>query len=92
MICTFDGPGAVVLQPALDSAVVGLLELVASVVAGLLLDHVSYAAVFHCGAIFGIAGSVGLLFIPGKRNPRSGQLWSSELPWLKFTDQGFEES
>ena len=51
------------------SAVVGLLELVASVVAGLLWDHISHAAVFYYGAIFGIAGSVGLLFIPGKRNP-----------------------
>src|SRR2546422_897745 len=50
------------------SAVVGLLELVASVVAGLLWDHVSHAAVFYYGAIFAIAGSVGLLFIPGKRN------------------------
>jgi MFS family permease len=50
------------------SAVVGLLGLVASVVAGLLWDHVSHAAVFYYGAIFAIAGSVGLLFIPGKRN------------------------
>ncbi len=50
------------------SAVVGLLELVASVVAGLLWDRVSHAAVFYYGAIFAIAGSVGLLFIPGKRN------------------------
>jgi MFS family permease len=50
------------------SAVVGLLELVASVVAGLLWDQVSHAAVFYYGAIFAIAGSVGLIFIPGKRN------------------------
>jgi MFS family permease len=50
------------------SAVVGLLELVASVVAGLLWDHISHAAVFYYGAVFAIAGSVGLLFIPGKRN------------------------
>jgi MFS family permease len=50
------------------SAVVGLLELVASVVAGLLWDRVSHAAVFYYGAIFAIAGSVGLLFIPGKHN------------------------
>ena len=50
------------------SAVVGLLELAASVLAGLLWDHVSHAAVFYYGAIFAIAGSVGLLFIPGKRN------------------------
>jgi len=50
------------------SAIVGLLELVASVVAGLLWDHFSHAAVFYYGAVFAIAGSVGLLFIPGKRN------------------------
>jgi MFS family permease len=50
------------------SAVIGLLELVASVVAGLLRDNVSHASVFYYGAIFAIAGSVGLLFIPGKRN------------------------
>ncbi len=50
------------------SAVVGLLELVASIVAGLLWDQVSHAAVFYYGSIFAIAGSVGLLFIPGKRN------------------------
>ena len=50
------------------SAVVGLLGLVASVVAGLLWDRVSHAAVFYYGAIFAIAGSVGLFFIPGKHN------------------------
>lgn len=50
------------------STVVGLLGLFASVVAGLLWDHVSHAAVFYYGAIFAIAGSVGLLFIPGKRS------------------------
>jgi MFS family permease len=46
------------------SAVVGVLELVASVVAGWLWDHVSHGAVFYYGAIFAVAGSVGLLFIP----------------------------
>src|SRR5690242_21228681 len=50
------------------SAVVGLLELVACVVAGLLWDHLSHAAVFYYGAVFALAGSVGLLFIPGKRD------------------------
>jgi hypothetical protein len=39
---------------------------VASVVAGLLWEHVSHTAVFYYGAIFAVAGSVGLLFIPGK--------------------------
>jgi len=43
------------------SAVVGLLGLIASVVAGQLWDHVSHAAVFYYGAIFAIAGVVGLL-------------------------------
>ena len=50
------------------SAVVGLLGLIASVVAGSLWDRVSHAAVFYYGAIFAVAGSVGLLFIPGRRN------------------------
>jgi MFS family permease len=50
------------------STVVGLLGLVASVVAGLLWDRVSHAAVFYYGAIFAVAGSVGLLSIPGKRD------------------------
>ena len=50
------------------SAVVGLLGLVASVVAGSLWDHISHAAVFYYGASSAIAGSVGLLFIPGKRS------------------------
>jgi len=49
------------------STVVGLLGLVASVVAGLLWDRVSHAAVFYYGAIFALAGGIGLLFIPGKR-------------------------
>jgi MFS family permease len=49
------------------SAVVGLLGLVASVVAGMLWDHVGHAAVFYYGAISAVAGSVGLLFIPGRR-------------------------
>jgi MFS family permease len=50
------------------STVVGLLGLVASVVAGLLWDHVSHAAVFYYGGIFAIAGGVGLFSIPAKRN------------------------
>jgi MFS family permease len=49
------------------STVVGLLGLFASMVAGLLWDRVSHAAVFYYGATFAIAGSVGLLFIPGRR-------------------------
>jgi len=51
------------------STTVGLLELVASVVAGLLWDRVGHAAVFYYGAIFAIAGSLGLLaLIPGEGN------------------------
>lgn len=51
------------------STTVGLLQLVASVVAGLLWDRVGHAAVFYYGAGFTIVGSVGLLtLIPEKRN------------------------
>lgn len=42
---------------------VGLLQLVASVVAGLLWDRVGHAAVFYYGAIFAAAGSIGLLLL-----------------------------
>ena len=49
------------------SATVGLLQLVASVVAGLLWDRIGHSAVFYYGAIFGVVGSVGLLvLIPAK--------------------------
>ncbi len=50
------------------SSTVGLLELVASVVAGLLWDRVGHAAVFYYGAAFAVVGSFGLLLlIPAKR-------------------------
>jgi len=49
------------------SAVVGLLGLVASIVAGVLWDRFSHGAVFYYGAISAIEGSVGLFFIPAKR-------------------------
>jgi MFS family permease len=45
---------------------VGLLQLVASVVAGLLWDRVGHAAVFYYGAIFAAAGSIGLLLLTPK--------------------------
>jgi MFS family permease len=46
---------------------VGLLELVASIIAGLLWDHVSHEAVFIYGAVFAVVGSIGLLaLVPGK--------------------------
>jgi MFS family permease len=52
------------------STTVGLLQLVASVVAGLLWDRVGHAAVFYYGAIFGFAGSIGLIvLIPERDHP-----------------------
>jgi MFS family permease len=48
------------------STTVGLLQLVASVVAGLLWDRVGHAAVFYFGALFAAVGSLGLLLlVPG---------------------------
>jgi MFS family permease len=49
------------------SSVVGLLQLVASIVAGLLWDRVGHAAVFYYGAIFGLAGGIGLFVLIPKR-------------------------
>jgi ParB-like nuclease domain len=47
-------------------ATVGLLQLVASIVAGLLWDRVG---VFYYGAVFAVVGSIGLLLlIPGKHD------------------------
>src|SRR5271165_6574446 len=49
------------------STTVGLLQLVASIVAGLLWDRIGHAAVFYYGAAFAVVGSIGLLLlIPGK--------------------------
>ena len=45
------------------STTVGLLQLVASVVAGLLWDRVGHAAVFFYGALFATAGGIGLLML-----------------------------
>jgi MFS family permease len=54
------------------STTVGLLQLVASVVAGLLWDRIGHAAVFYYGAAFAVVGSIGLLLlIPGKHDRRS---------------------
>ena len=50
------------------SSTVGLLQLVASVVAGLLWDQVGHAAVFYYGAIFGLAGSIGLIVLIPNRD------------------------
>ena len=47
---------------------VGLLGLVANIVAGLLWDRIDHAAVFYYGATFAIMGSMGLLvLVPGDR-------------------------
>jgi hypothetical protein len=40
-----------------------LLQLVASVVAGLLWDKVGHAAVFYYGAAFAVVGSIALLVL-----------------------------
>lgn len=51
------------------STTVGLLQLVASVVAGLLWDRIGHAAVFYYGAAFAAMGTIGLLvLIPGRQN------------------------
>jgi hypothetical protein len=51
-------------------ATLGLLELVASVVAGLLWDKVGHAAVFYYGAVFGFSGNIALLvLIPQRELP-----------------------
>ena len=48
---------------------IGLLGLVASIVAGLLWDHVGHGAVFLYGAAFAVVGSIALLaFIPAKQS------------------------
>jgi MFS family permease len=42
---------------------VGLLQLVASIVAGLLWDRIGHAAVFYYGAAFALVGSAGLMVL-----------------------------
>jgi MFS family permease/predicted RNA-binding Zn-ribbon protein involved in translation (DUF1610 family) len=41
----------------------GLLQLVASVIAGLLWDHMGHASVFYYGAIFAFLGGIGLFML-----------------------------
>ncbi|MGA7325088.1 MAG: MFS transporter [Rhodomicrobium sp.] len=49
------------------STTVGLLQLVASLVAGLLWDRIGHAAVFYYGAVFAVVGTIGLfLLVPGE--------------------------
>ena len=45
------------------STTVGLLQLVASVVAGLLWDRIGHAAVFYFGAVFALAGVIAFLVL-----------------------------
>jgi MFS family permease len=53
------------------SATVGMLQLVSSLIAGLLWDRVGHAAVFYFGAAFALLGGVALLvLIPESREPR----------------------
>ncbi|MCL9683598.1 MFS transporter [Legionella maioricensis] len=57
------------------STIIGLLELVASIVAGLLWDHVSHTAVFLYGAVFAIVGSMALLWmIPSDQSNDLGRI------------------
>ena len=56
------------------STTVGLLQLVASVVAGLLWDRIGHASVFYFGATFAVVGSIGLLLlIPAKQDRRTAE-------------------
>jgi MFS family permease len=53
------------------STTVGLLQLVASVVAGLLWDQIGHAAVFYYGAAFALLGGIGLLILPAEQGEAS---------------------
>ena len=45
------------------SSTVGILQLISSVVAGLLWDQVGHVAVFYFGAVFAVFGTIGLLLL-----------------------------
>jgi hypothetical protein len=54
------------------SAKVGSLQLIASVVAGLLWDQIGHVAVFYYGLAAAVVGSIALiLLVPERRNPTS---------------------
>jgi MFS family permease len=54
------------------STTIGLLGLVASVIAGLLWDRIGHAAVFYYGAICAILGSIGLLVLTPSKQRGAG--------------------
>jgi MFS family permease len=57
------------------STTVGLLQLVASVVAGLLWDRIGHAAVFYYGAVFAVVGGIALgVLVPADDGKRKS-LW-----------------
>jgi len=50
------------------NSTVGVLQIVASIVGGLLWDHIGHTAIFYYGAAFAVLGSVALAsVIPGKK-------------------------
>ena len=56
------------------STTVGLLQLLASIAAGLLWDRLGHPSVFYFGALFAFIGSVGLLIlVPGRVRDSSGR-------------------
>ncbi len=59
------------------STTIGLLELFASVVAGLLWDRIGHSAVFYFGASFAVLGSFALLMLvpdPGREGHHNGSI------------------
>lgn len=51
------------------NATVGLMQLIASVVAGLLWDRIGHVAVFYYGAVFALVGSIALVaLVPDPRS------------------------
>jgi len=62
---------------------VGLLQLVASIVAGLLWDRIGHVAVFYYGAAFALAGIVALLLLvsgpQGRRHDGQAVISSAEI-------------
>jgi len=50
------------------SSTVGLLQLIASVVAGALWDRIGHAAVFYYGSAFALLGGIGLIILVPKEN------------------------